>query len=163
MVSTADVASPPAFDARGALSRADVLCRARGVRLTELRRRVLEILWRSPTPLGAYTILEVLRDEGRPGAPPTVYRTLEFLLEQGLIHRLPSLNGFVGCRQPDQRHGGQFLICQECGRVDELNSPAIERLLRAEAAACGFTVVTQAVEASGQCSACRRKGVEHDG
>jgi len=104
---------PP--DARQALEQAALLCQQRGARLTELRRRVLEIIWNSPAPLGAYAILDILRDEGRPGAPPTVYRALDFLLEQGLIHRLASLNVFTGCRQPGSHHGGQFLIVRSAG------------------------------------------------
>ena len=153
--------SPPA--APQALARADTLCQERGVRLTELRRRVLEILWNSPTPLGAYAILDVLRADGRPGAPPTVYRALDFLLEQGLIHRLASLNVFVGCRQPDNRHGGQFLICRDCGQVNELSSPAVEELLRAEAAVRDFEVLAQMVEVLGRCPDCQRGAVSHAG
>ena len=74
----------PSIDAQQALARAEALCQQRGARLTDLRRRVLEIIWSSATPLGAYSILDVLRDDGRQGAPPTVYRALDFLLAQGL-------------------------------------------------------------------------------
>ncbi len=146
--------------ARQALERAEQLCQERGVRLTVLRRRVLEIIWNHARPLGAYAILDVLRDDGRAGAPPTVYRALDFLLEQGLIHRLASLNVFTGCCQPDHRHGGQFLICQDCGRVDELSNAAVESLLDGEATARGFEVLTQTVEVLGRCPDCRR-GVGH--
>lgn len=139
-----------------ALAQAEVLCQQRGVRLTDLRRRVLEIIWSRPIPMGAYAILDVLRDDGRQGAPPTVYRALDFLLEQGLIHRLASLNVFTGCRQPDSRHGGQFLICQDCGQVNEINSLAVEDLLRAEAVAHQFTVFKQIVEVLGRCPDCQR-------
>lgn len=143
--------------ARQALERAERLCQERGVRLTVLRRRVLEIIWSHARPLGAYAILDVLRDDGRAGAPPTVYRALDFLLEQGLIHRLASLNVFTGCRQPDRRHGGQFLICRDCGRVDELSSAEVESLLAAQATAREFEVMTQTVEVLGRCPDCRRK------
>ena len=95
-----DLSCAPSIDAQQALARAEALCQQRGARLTDLRRRVLEIIWSSATPLGAYTILDVLRDDGRQGAPPTVYRALDFLLAQGLIHRLASLNVFTGCRRP---------------------------------------------------------------
>lgn len=145
-----------------ALAQAENLCRQRGARLTDLRRRVLEIIWSHPKPMGAYAILDVLRDDGRQGAPPTVYRALDFLLEQGLIHRLVSLNVFTGCRQPDSRHGGQFLICQDCGQVNEINNLAVEALLRAEAAAHQFTVLTQMVEVLGRCPDCQR-GTQPDG
>ncbi len=156
-----DTAASQPPDPRQALARADALCQERGVRLTELRRRVLEILWNSPTPLGAYAILDVLREDGRTGAPPTVYRALEFLLEQGLIHRLTSQSMFTGCRQPGSRHDGQFLICQDCGQVDELNNPAIEELLRAEAAAREFEALAQRVEVLGRCPDCRRGAIDH--
>lgn len=151
---------PTPSDARQALEQAALLCQQRGARLTELRRRVLEIIWNNPAPLGAYAILDILRNEGRPGAPPTVYRALDFLLEQGLIHRLASLNVFTGCRQPGSRHGGQFLICQECGLVDELRNPMVEELLQSEAANRQFEVLAQMVEILGRCPACR-SGVAH--
>ena len=159
--SKSDRPMPP--DARQALDQAALLCQQRGARLTELRRRVLENIWNSPAPLGAYAILDILRDEGRPGAPPTVYRALDFLLEQGLIHRLASLNVFTGCRQPGSHHGGQFLICQECGLVDELNNPRLEELLQNEAAIRQFEVLAQTVEMLGRCPACRNGVARHAG
>ncbi|RUQ37187.1 MAG: transcriptional repressor [Candidatus Competibacteraceae bacterium] len=159
--SKSDRPMPP--DARQALEQAALLCQQRGARLTELRRRVLEIIWNSPAPLGAYAILDILRDEGRPGAPPTVYRALDFLLEQGLIHRLASLNVFTGCRQPGSHHGGQFLICQECGLVDELSNPRLEELLQNEAAIRQFEVLAQTVEMLGRCPACRNGVARHAG
>ncbi len=136
------------------LAEAERLCLARGMRLTELRRRVFEIIAASPRPIGAYAILDVLRDEGRAGAPPTVYRALDFLLEQGLIHRLASLNAYIGCPHPAERHGGQFLICRGCGRVGELHSGLVEATIVAEAAALGFGVETQMVEVLGRCAEC---------
>lgn len=148
---------------RQALDQAEWLCQQRGVRLTELRRRVLEILWSSSKPLGAYAILDLLRGEGRSSAPPTVYRALDFLLEQGLIHWLASLNVFIGCRQPDRHHSEQFLICQDCGLTDELNNPAVEELLRAEAAARRFEKLAQRVEVLGRCPRCQRGAAGHGG
>ncbi len=143
------------------LARAETLCQERGVRLTDLRRRVLEIIWSHAKPLGAYAILDVLRNDGRPGAPPTVYRALEFLMEQGLIHRLASLNVFAGCCQPGHRHEGQFLICQSCGQVNELSSAAVDVLLHAEAATCQFEIITPIVEVLGRCSNCQHGDSSH--
>ncbi len=163
MTSPRDFRHTQAPDPRQALERAANLCHQRGARLTEPRRRVLEIIWNSPIPLGAYAILDVLRDAGRQSAPPTVYRALDFLLEQGLIHRLASLNVFTGCRQPDCRHSGQFLICRDCGQVDELNNPVVENLLRAEASSREFEVLAQMVEVLGRCPDCRRGAAPHAG
>ena len=144
-----------------ALSAAETVCQQRGVRLTELRRRVLEIIWNHSSPLGAYAILEVLRNDGRQGAPPTVYRALDFLLEQGLIHRLASLNMFTGCRQPGAHHGSQFLICRDCGQADELSSPTVDEAVRVEAIAHDFEVLAQTVEVLGRCPACRNEASRH--
>ena len=99
---------------KDALDRAAALCRDRGVRLTPIRRRVLELVWSGHRPLGAYDILDALQAERRGAAPPTVYRALDFLREQGLVHRIESRNSFVGCPDPDTPHGGQFLICRTC-------------------------------------------------
>ncbi len=161
MRQTVDLSCSPPADAQQALARAETLCQQRGARLTDLRRRVLEIIWNSATPLGAYTILDVLRDDGRQGAPPTVYRALDFLLAQGLIHRLASLNVFTGCRRPGSYHSGQFLICRDCGRVSELSNPAIDELLRAETDARGFEVLAPIVEILGRCPDCLEESARH--
>lgn len=148
-------------DARGALSQAETVCQQRGVRLTELRRRVLEIIWDHCSPLGAYAILDVLRNDGRQGAPPTVYRALDFLLEQGLIHRLASLNVFTGCRQPGTQHSGQFLICRDCGQANELSNQTVEEALRTEALNRDFEVLAQTIEVLGRCPDCRKEALGH--
>lgn len=147
--------------AKWALLQAEAVCRQRGVRFTELRRRVLEILWNHASPLGAYAILDVLRNDGRQGAPPTVYRALDFLLEQGLIHRLASLNVFIGCCRPGAHHSGQFLICQSCGQVDELSNRTVEETLLAEAMGRDFEVLAQTVEVLGRCPTCRKEALRH--
>ena len=140
-----------------ALAQAARLCRDRGARLTALRARVLEIVWQSHKPLGAYDMLAVLAAEGRSAAPPTVYRALEFLLEHGLVHRLSSLNAFVGCSRPGHAGSGQFLICQSCGNAAELNDGGVERAIVRSAAAHGFDVNRHTVEVSGVCPECRNR------
>jgi len=138
-----------------ALAEARTRCAERGARLTQLRRRVLEIVWQSHRPLGAYAILEVLSGEGRRAAPPTVYRALEFLLENGLVHRIASLNAYVGCRRPGHEAAGQFLICQRCGNAAELNDNGVERAIGRSAASTGFEVKRHTVEIAGLCPECR--------
>jgi Fur family zinc uptake transcriptional regulator len=140
-----------------ALSRAEALCRERGARMTALRRRILELVWASHSPIGAYAILDRLRAEDtRTAQPPTVYRALEFLLEQGLIHRIESLNAFVGCDHPEQRHVTQFLICTECGAAMELADPSILSLVKESAGVSGFAVARLNMEALGRCPACQQ-------
>ncbi|NCF52185.1 transcriptional repressor [Gammaproteobacteria bacterium] len=137
-----------------AMSKAELLCRDRGLRLTALRRRVLELVWASHKPIGAYDILGRLGGNARTAAPPTVYRALEFLIEAGLVHRLDSLNAFVGCPDPGRMHTGQFLICRECRTVIELGDGDIEELVAAKAMALGFTAVRQILEIEGLCDSC---------
>lgn len=141
-----------------ALSGADALCQQQGVRLTALRRRVLELVWQSHVPLGAYDILATLTaEDGRRAAPPTVYRALDFLLENRLVHRIASLNAFVGCTHPEQPHQGQFLICRQCKAAIELESPLISEAIQQAAATNGFHVESETVEVVGLCDHCRRQ------
>ena len=140
---------------RDALDRAEQQCERRGARLTTLRRRVLELVWSSHEPVGAYVLLDALKGEGHAAAPPTVYRALEFLIEQGLVHRVERLNAFVGCAHPADVHSAQFLICTECGRAAELDDPGIDDAVRAGAALQGFIVSRQTIEVEGLCADCR--------
>lgn len=138
-----------------ALHRADALCARSGTRLTALRRRVLAYVWRDHAAVKAYDILAHLADRGGPAKPPTVYRTLQFLQAQGLVHRLESLNAYVGCAHPQRRHVGQFFICAACGVVREVRLPAVEQAVAREATAQAFTVEHQTLEVHGRCAACR--------
>ncbi len=140
---------------KDALARADALCAERGVRLTAQRARVLELVWSSHKPRGAYAILEDLSADGKRVAPLTVYRALDFLLEQGLIHRIESQNAFVGCPDPGTAHTGQFLVCTCCGEATELTDPRIAAIIAESATDRGFTITRQTVEVSGICPACR--------
>ncbi|WP_085556361.1 Fur family transcriptional regulator [Azospirillum agricola] len=141
-----------------ALTRADALCAERGARLTTLRRRVLELVWSSHRPRGAYAILEDLsQQDGKATAPLTVYRALEFLVEQGLVHRIESLNAYVGCAAPGPTHSGQFLVCEGCGDAAEIDDPQVRTAIETAAAARGFRVQRPTVEVRGVCKACQEK------
>ncbi|WP_089725933.1 Fur family transcriptional regulator [Candidatus Thiosymbion oneisti] len=139
------------------LRRAEQRCAERGAKLTTQRRTVLELLWASDTPLSAYELLDRMRAGIRNPAPPTVYRALDFLLEQGLAHKLESLHAFVGCTHPDHPHAGQFLICAACGDVAELENQAVMQSLRSAAMAIGFETRRPVVELLGTCAQCARK------
>jgi len=150
-----------------ALDAAAAVCQRRGVRLTPLRRQVLELVWQSHRPIGAYAVLEALQADRRTAgasagggvvAPPTVYRALEFLLGQRLIHRIESLNAYIGCVHPGARHAAQFLICDGCGSAAELDSPALRAAIDQAAGDAGFAVERIAVEVAGHCPDCREAG-----
>ena len=138
-----------------ALDHAERICARRGARLTKLRRQVLELIWESHAPVGAYDLLGRLGRERGGAAPPTVYRALDFLLEHGLIHRIESLNAFVGCAVPVEAHAGQFLICRTCGAAAEMHDPRVNRAIDRGAAELGFAVEHQTVEVRGLCPGCR--------
>ncbi|MEQ8815448.1 MAG: transcriptional repressor [Thalassobaculum sp.] len=149
-----------------ALAAAEVVCRQRGARLTDLRRQVLELIWESHAPIGAYELIDKLSraresdGEGGRVAPPTVYRALEFLIEQGLVHRIESRNAFVGCAQPEHPHRGYFLICETCGVAHELGGGALDANLRATARDMGFEIRRITIEVAGRCPACCRAGTD---
>lgn len=143
-----------------AVEAAEAECRRRGARLTDVRRRVLELVWQSHAPVGAYALLETLGREGFCAAPPTVYRALDFLLAHGLIHRIERLNAFAGCTRPGVPHAGQFLLCEDCGIAAELDDPAIDAAIAAAAARLGFAVTRQTVEVDGLCPECQRRREE---
>jgi Fur family transcriptional regulator, zinc uptake regulator len=141
-----------------AIAYAEAQCSARAQRLTPIRRRVLEALLASHIPLGAYEIIERLASKnGRP-APITVYRALDFLRDNGLIHRIESRNAFVAC---GHNHGGDdlvvFLICERCGAVGEAPGGAVAEALKASSRAAGFSPKSPLIEIVGICSHCRER------
>ncbi len=141
-----------------ALIEAERLCEARGKRLTPLRRRVLALVWQNHRPTKAYDLLDLLRAEHEGAAPPTVYRALEFLMGEGLVHRIESLNAFVGCGDPEHRHACQFLICRDCQAVAELSDPDVDAMLQRKAESAGFRMTTQTIELEGLCPNCAVAG-----
>jgi Fur family zinc uptake transcriptional regulator len=138
-----------------ALHVAENYCREKGVRLTKLRHRVLELIWANHQPVGAYDLLQKLTLDGHKAAPPTVYRCLDFLLENQLIHRINSLNAFVGCDHPGVDHAAQFYICRSCGQAAELDDGKIESAITKHAKQIGFRVERRSIEISGICTHCK--------
>ncbi|MFM2391297.1 MAG: hypothetical protein RLZZ437_2852 [Pseudomonadota bacterium] len=136
------------------LARAEALSRASGARFTPVRRRVLEILLEEHRALGAYDVLNRLADDGFGNQPPVAYRALEFLVEQGLAHRLDRLNAFVACMHPGETHAPAFLICHSCRAVAEAPAATVRTALDAAAATVGFEVERASIEAMGLCPQC---------
>jgi Fur family zinc uptake transcriptional regulator len=138
-----------------ALAEAEAICAARGARLTELRRKVLAAIWEDHAPIGAYDILARLNARGERNAPMVVYRALDFLMDNGLVHRLSTLNSYVGCRHPGHAHSSQFLICSVCKAVAEIASDTVLKTVARAAAARGFKARGSVVEVTGLCPNCR--------
>ena len=142
------------------MAHAEALCAARGQRLTPLRRQVLETLAGSHRTLGAYEIMDRMAGHGPRPAPITVYRALDFLLEQGLVHRIESRNAFLACigdhGEIEAAATTVFLICERCGAVGETSSAAVAKTLQAAARAAGFTPKARVIELTGFCAHCRK-------
>ena len=138
-----------------AVARAEEICSARNERFTPLRKTVLELVWGSHKPVKAYDLLAQLAVFHERPAPPTVYRALDFLMEAGLIHKLQSINAFVGCAEPGRDHQGQFLICEKCGVVAELDDKSITSRIDQNAKRMGFRVDDETVEIKGLCRDCQ--------
>lgn len=140
------------------LAEAESLCATLGARLTPLRKEVLELILTAKGPMGAYDLLAKIKNEGeRPAAPPTVYRTLDFLLEKGFIHRLTSINAYIPCCHPREGHQAAFLICTECKAVTEASAQSLLDQLAALADSDQFTAQHSIIEISGICQQCRSK------
>ena len=153
-----DLAFAPHDHARcagAAMARAEESLALGGQRLTAVRRRALQILLESHRALGAYEVLERLVEDGYGNQPPVAYRALEFLEEQGLVHRIRRLNAFTACMHPGEVHAPAFLICRECHAVAEAQAATVGTALEAAAAALHFTIERSTIEALGLCPACK--------
>ncbi|HIJ83891.1 MAG: transcriptional regulator np20 [Magnetococcales bacterium] len=140
----------------GILGKADAICRQKKVRLTPQRREVLAILSGSHRCLGAYDILGQMNGRtGRRLAPMAVYRSLEFLMDMGLVHRVGIRNAYFACTHPGHDQRPQFWICRHCDCVVETESYAIANLLPQVAQDIGFNLETVNVELVGVCSDCK--------
>ena len=139
-----------------AIAYAETICAKRAERLTPIRRRVLEALLASHQPLGAYELIDKLAEDGGRPAPITIYRALDFLREQGLVHRIESRNAFIACvHNHDSGDPVVFLICEQCGAVGEAGSAAVAETIRNASRAAGFMPKTPVIEISGTCAHCR--------
>jgi Fur family zinc uptake transcriptional regulator len=141
-----------------AMALAEAVCLERGQRLTAIRRKVLDELLGSHKPLGAYEIIDRLAHRGTRPAPITAYRALEFLRENGLVHRIESRNAFIACVH--SHPAGElvvFLICEHCGAVGEASSVELASSLTSAAGAAGFVPKSPVIEITGVCSHCRER------
>lgn len=136
------------------LNEAEMQAKARGLRLTPVRRRTLEILLEGHGALGAYQVLDRLSAEGFGHQPPVAYRALNFLVEQGFAHRIRRLNAFTACTHPGEDHTAAFLICETCESVTEADGTALASALGTAAQAAGFALHRTTIEALGRCRLC---------
>ncbi len=139
----------------GALEHAERVCLARGARLTPIRRAVLAEIWTGHEATKAYDLISRMSTVGNLIKPPTIYRALEFLLAHGLIHRIESLNAFIGCDHPETQHQAILMICDHCGTINEQSSDALNVLIATISRAQQFKTIRQSVELHGVCTHCQ--------
>lgn len=137
-----------------ALGTAEQLCVVRGVQLTPIRQQVLELIWDSHKAVKAYDLLDRIKPLQNAAKPATIYRALDFLIEQGLIHRVESLNAFVGCSCSGHQHEQLLLICNNCQEVEERSAPEVMQALSQEIKQADFIVHSKAIEIHGICAKC---------
>ena len=139
-----------------AIHKAEALCHAKEARLTPIRKDVLRVIWQSLQPLGAYTIQEQLNaTDQRRVLAPTIYRALEFLSDLRLIHRIASLNAYIGCPFPGSDHSDLFLICRRCGGAAECSAEGVNNVIAATAKKANFQLESQSLEIVGLCPQCQ--------
>jgi len=131
-----------------ALSAAERICRSRGLALTPVRKRVLELLLEANAPVKAYDLLAALKP-GAAAQPPTIYRALDFLTRAGLAHRVEALNAYTACVHAGGRGTAELYVCETCGLVEERH-----RKDAAPAGPGGFQVSRSVIEHYGHCAAC---------
>jgi Fur family transcriptional regulator, zinc uptake regulator len=136
---------------KSAMKHAEEVCAAKGLQLTDTRRKVLAIIWSDHKALTAAEVMAALGNN----QPPVTYRALEFLHKAGLIHHVASLNAYIGCPHPEHPHQSQLLICDSCHTVTEVSYPKLEAQLENMAKHHAFTVKEQHVEMLGRCADCR--------
>ena len=137
------------------LERAEGICKSRGVRFTPQRKRVYELICANKGASSAYELLEKLKESEPQAKPPTIYRALDFLLEQGLIHRVESENSFISCCSCSvNKHYSHLLICDLCGNVQELQDDSLIALLANNAEKHGFRITNHVIETHGTCQKC---------
>lgn len=138
-----------------AMANADAICEERGLRFTDVRRQVLKLIWASHVPAKAYDILQNLGDKDNIAKPPTVYRALDFLRDNGLVHKISRLNAYVGCGHPLKHQACYFLICTECGNYEECCNSELTTVVTKTAARKKFTPTQISLEIEGLCVNCQ--------
>ena len=136
------------------IQEAEHYCQENGLNFTPVRRKVLEILLQKNTAIGAYEILDLLREAGFKNQPPVAYRALDFLVQNGFAHKIEQLNSFIGCMHPGKDHSPAFMICRNCDSVSEEEALTRNFSVSQIALKAGFTVEKAVIEAQGLCHSC---------
>ena len=140
------------------ISRVDEICRSNNLGFTDIRRQVFEIIIKNNKPIKAYEILDEIRNiTNKPSHPPTVYRAIDFLIENGFVHKLNSINSFVGCFHPKTHEECYFLICKKCNLYQECCDDSLKDKISKTAVHNKFVISNTTLEIEGHCLDCSQK------
>jgi len=160
MPSKAKASAGNAPAGKGWIKKVEDICTRKGLQLTPLRREVVSILAGLAKPVGAYEIMDHLaKIKGHAVAPPTVYRTLDFLVENGFVVKIESKQAYIACDDPGHDHHGILLLCTGCGRSTEIDNAEVDKILVKTASASHFHLQRQVVEIEGICQSCSETAV----
>ena len=137
-----------------ALKNADLICRNKGLRFTPIRKIILEMIWASHNPIKAYDILDLLQKKFSTARPTTVYRSIDFLIENGFIHKLNGLSAYVGCSHPQAHKNCYFLICNDCGSIEECFDDNLTQIINTTSNTRKFEPDKITIEVQGKCQGC---------
>ncbi len=140
-----------------ALQTAEQICLKKGVRLTAIRRSILELICANHKAIGAYELLDLFRERDPKAKPVTIYRALDFLIEEGLVHKIESLNAFIACLQAETQHKSAILICDRCKNAYEINATSVYDSLYSLSEAVEFKPLYLTLELHGLCASCQKK------
>lgn len=140
------------------ISRVVEICKENNLVFTEIRQKVFEIIIEHTKPIKAYEILDDLtKILGKSSHPPTVYRAIDFLIENGFIHKLNSINSYVGCFHPKIHKECYFLICKKCNIYQECCDKNLTDNIFKTADKRDFIVSNTTLEIEGHCQGCVKK------
>jgi Fur family zinc uptake transcriptional regulator len=140
-----------------ALESAQTICQAKNIRLTPIRQRIFELIWSNHKTVGAYELLATLQQEDPKAKPVTIYRALDFLLEAGLIHKVASLNAFIGCSNPQTAHNSVLLICDDCHDAKEVAAQEVYEAICEIGKNNAFHPQKLTLELHGVCDDCQQR------
>ena len=139
------------------MKHAEDVCQSKGDRLTDLRRNIFELLVKAEKPLKAYDIVEKMRDLGKRMHPTTIYRILDFLTSNGLVHRVDALNAYIACTKNHGDHPSLLFICSNCSKTAEIDDPVLCGSIHENLVKLGMSYNNSCIEVKGQCEHCALK------
>ena len=137
------------------IQNAEETCLKFSLNFTPIRKKVLEIISSNHKPSRAYDLLEKLRDDGFCDKPPTIYRALDFLIENKIVHKLNTINAYVACFDEESEEISCFLICEMCQEIEEFHNKNLNKVLTNIGKKRGIEIKNLNLEIGFKCQECK--------